>query len=219
MSKSRNLAALVGALVLVCATVAAQWYQNIVKRGANAPVAAVTAPPEAPASPSTSPGASAAPSPSPKPVVYVVGQQPVPQPDASGSADVPAATASPLAGTSTAIPQLPAKASQGYVPPPPPIVVSSAAAPEIVSLSISTPVVRSGQTVMGNVETSTNVASVEARIGGYSSSLRKTGEGHFSLDYRVPYVPFFLKRTYTVQLIARNTRGDAVSTTFPITVR
>lgn len=86
-------------------------------------------------------------------------------------------------------------------------------------MSISTPVVSSGQVVSGRVETSTNVASVEARIGGYSSNLEKVGAGRFVLSYRVPYVPFFLKKTYNVQLIARNTRGDAVSTSFPITVR
>lgn len=86
-------------------------------------------------------------------------------------------------------------------------------------MSISSPVVHSGEVVSGTVETSTNVASVEARIGGYASPLRKVGAGRFALTYRVPYIPFFLKRTYTVLLIARNTRGEAITTSFPITVR
>lgn len=71
----------------------------------------------------------------------------------------------------------------------------------------------------GTVETSSNVASVEARIAGYSSSMRKVGVGRFSLSYRVPNLPFFLHRTYTIEVIARNTRGDAVRTSVPITIR
>ena len=86
-------------------------------------------------------------------------------------------------------------------------------------MSLSSPVVRSGQVVYGTVETSTNVASVEARVGGYSSTLRKVAAGKFAISYRVPFLPFFLKKTYHVQLIARNTRGDAATTTIPITIR
>jgi hypothetical protein len=216
MAKFKNIAALVGALALVCAVVGYQWYANFGKRGAPPPLAAVTA------APLPSASASAVPT----PVVYVVtqpvqaGNDPPPQPSGEGSATVAQPTSVPLAGTSTTIPELPSKAGGStYVAPSPPIIVASEAAPEIVSMSISTPVVRSGQTVFGSVETSTNVASVEARIGGYSSNLRKVGAGRFRLDYRVPFVPFFMKKTYTVQIIARNTRGDAVSTTFPVTVR
>ena len=73
--------------------------------------------------------------------------------------------------------------------------------------------------VTGTVETSPNVASVEASIGGYSSALTKVGIGRFVLSYRVPNLPFFLHRTYAIQVIARNARGDAVSSSLPITVR
>ena len=174
--------------------------------------------------PSAASGASksGAASPSPAPQVYVIAQQgstqtAAPNPAGSGSATI-AVPSNTLPATS--IPDFQAhQVHAAYSPPPPPVIASESAAPQIISLSISTPVVHSGETVSGKVETSTNVASVEARIGGYSSNLRKTGAGRFSLDYRVPYVPFFMKKTYTVLLIARNTRGDAVSTSFPITVR
>lgn len=86
-------------------------------------------------------------------------------------------------------------------------------------MSLSTPVARGGQVVSGVVRTSSNVASVEARIGGFSSTLTKTGEGVFQLSQRVPNLPFFLHRTYEIQVIARNTRGDAVSSQIPITIR
>jgi hypothetical protein len=100
-----------------------------------------------------------------------------------------------------------------------PIVESPDAPPRILAMAMSTPVAHPGEVVSGTVETSSNVASVEARIAGYSSSMRKVGVGRFSLSYRVPNLPFFLHRTYTIEVIARNTRGDAVRTSVPITIR
>jgi hypothetical protein len=35
----------------------------------------------------------------------------------------------------------------------------------------------------------------------------------------VPSVPFFLHKTYDMNVIARNTRGDATAKSLPITVR
>ena len=86
-------------------------------------------------------------------------------------------------------------------------------------MSLSTPVAHGGQIVTGTVRTSSNVASVEARIAGYSSTLTKTGEGVFQLAQRVPALPFFLHRTYEIDVIARNTAGAAVSSEIPITIR
>jgi hypothetical protein len=86
-------------------------------------------------------------------------------------------------------------------------------------MSLSTPVARGGDVVSGTVETSSNVASVEARIGGYGARMEKIGVGKFHLTYRVPNLPFFLHHTYTIEIIARNTHGDAVTSSLPITVR
>jgi hypothetical protein len=107
----------------------------------------------------------------------------------------------------------PAAATPGVIREPP------NSPPRIIALSLSTPVAHGGDVVSGFVETSSNVASVEARIGGYSSSMRKIGVGKFVLTYRVPNLPFFLHRTYNIEVIARNTRGDAVSSAVPITIR
>ena len=91
--------------------------------------------------------------------------------------------------------------------------------PRIVSVTLSSPVVSGGDVVTSSVETSSNVASVEARIGGYSANYQKTGVGRFTLAYKVPNLPFFLHKAYVLQIIARNTAGTSVSTAVPITIR
>jgi len=69
------------------------------------------------------------------------------------------------------------------------------------------------------VHTSLNTASVEARIGGYGISVPKVGAGRFALNYTVPNLPFFLKHTYDMQVIARNTSGVKTIRTVSITIR
>jgi hypothetical protein len=101
-----------------------------------------------------------------------------------------------------------------------PILEAPDAPPRILALSLSTPVAHSGEVVSGFVKTTSNVASVEARIAGYTSSMQKVGIGKFVLTYRVPNLPFFLhNRTYAIEVTARNTRGDAVHSSVPITIR
>ncbi len=93
------------------------------------------------------------------------------------------------------------------------------APPKILKVEVSQTTVRGGDTVSGFVQTSSNVASVELRIAGFSISMPKASPGRFQLSYTVPSVPFFLHRTYPMNIIARNTRGEATSTSVPITVR
>ncbi len=94
------------------------------------------------------------------------------------------------------------------------------AAPQIVSIELPTNVVNGGDVVTGDVIASSNVASVEVRLAGYGRSMEKTGPGHFTISIAVPRLPFFLRhRTYTLIVIARNTRGDAVVQSLPITLR
>lgn len=75
-----------------------------------------------------------------------------------------------------------------------------------------------GDVVSGIVITSSNVASVEARIVGYGQSLTKTGVGVFRLTYQVPNIPILFRRTYWIEVIARNTRGETASLALPITI-
>jgi len=79
--------------------------------------------------------------------------------------------------------------------------------------------VHPGDHVFGRVVTSSNVASVEARIGGYAVSLVKVGVGRFELRYTVGPLPWFIHGNFTMQVIARNTRGDATTRALPLTVR
>ncbi len=92
------------------------------------------------------------------------------------------------------------------------------APPRIVAVHITNQTVRSGDTISGTVETTSNVASVEARIATFSISVPKVGVGRFALSYVVPNVPFFLHGTYPMTLVARNTAGEAVERVVSITV-
>ncbi len=219
MKKSGGVAALIGVLVLVCGVVAWEWYAHVGERRAPQPVREITA---------ATPVPTAAPSGSPGPVVYVPQTQPA-------SSTAPSAAPANQTGASAAPQNSPAPYTTGsaQVTQPPmvaatlaphvvvvkPILEAPNAPPRILAMSLSTPVARSGQVVSGTVETSSNVASVEARIAGYSSAMHKVGVGRFAMTYRVPYLPFFLHRTYTIEVIARNTRGDAVRSAVPITIR
>jgi hypothetical protein len=112
---------------------------------------------------------------------------------------VPAATALPKR---VAIPRLPADAP-----------------PQILSVAISETTVHSGDTVSGTVLTTSNVASVEVRVASFGLGLSKTGVGRFSLTYPVGNLPFFIRGTYAMRVIARNTAGTSTETSVPITVR
>jgi hypothetical protein len=231
MKISGGFAALIGALVLLCAVIAWEWYSHMGGSSsaprpvaqlpaASAPASSTPAPPTGKAKPSTAapagrasaaPAASATPNSTPTPVEYVVQAAPSPSP----------APAAYQAGPTSAVTEQPMVAATlaPHVVAIKPISAPANAPPRILAMSLSTPVARGGQIVSGTVETSSNVASVEARIAGYSSNMQKVGVGKFRLSYRVPYLPFFLHRTYSIEVIARNTRGDAVRTSVPITIR
>lgn len=94
------------------------------------------------------------------------------------------------------------------------------AGPRIIAVQLPSQTVVGGQTIVGNVLASSNVASVEIRIANFSRVMQKVGEGRFTITVAVPRLPPLLRpRTYSLELIARNTRGDAVEETLPITVR
>jgi hypothetical protein len=234
--KNYGLAALAAALVFACGAVAWMGYQRLgaPRSGAPAPVQAITAAPMP--SPSAR-AAAASPSPTQAPVVFVPAETtaaPSAAPATAGPVASPApsgvATPAPSPKAATPEPLEAASASPTSVPVPvvtlaphaalPGVIKESPGAPpRILAMSLSTPVAHGGDVVSGFVETSSNVASVEARIAGYSSVMRKIGVGKFVLSYKVPNLPFFLHRTYTIQVIARNTRGESVTSSLPITIR
>lgn len=65
----------------------------------------------------------------------------------------------------------------------------------------------SGETVSGTVITSTNVAAVELRLAGHTVRMARADFGVWQLSYTVPHIPFYLRKTYTVQVVALNTAG------------
>jgi len=67
--------------------------------------------------------------------------------------------------------------------------------------------------------TTSNVASVQARIGGYAVTLQKVGVGRFELTYTVGQLPWFVHGNFAMQVIARNTLGKTATRTVPLTVR
>jgi hypothetical protein len=137
----------------------------------------------------------------------------------------PTAVASPatsLPSPSPLPPASPTPAPAHVVLPPPPKKITrlpSDAAPQILDVAVSETTVHPGDRVVGRIITTSNVASVQARIGGYAVSLVKTGVGRFELAYTVGQLPWFIRGNFTLQVIARNTRGDAVTRAIPLTVR
>ncbi|MGC9992434.1 MAG: hypothetical protein ABSD52_08585 [Candidatus Cybelea sp.] len=130
-----------------------------------------------------------------------------PAPAPSASASSPASTALPSPAVTP--PKLTAKVRR----------LAPNAAPQILAVAVSETTVHPGDTVSGSVVTSSNVASVQARIGGYAMNLEKTGVGRFALTYTVAPLPWFIRGTFSMRVIASNTRGDTVERTIPLTVR
>jgi hypothetical protein len=93
------------------------------------------------------------------------------------------------------------------------------APPQIVSLALSSNVVKSGGMLSGSVIASSNVASVEVRVVIYSFNMTKIAPGEFALTARIPRIPKIWRKTYELVVIARNTRGDETRRSTPITIR
>ena len=154
----------------------------------------------------------------PRSVVVFSGSSPTPSPAVAASPGAPPISGKPALSTpaetapSTAVPAV-------SLTPMPIVTAAPEAPPRILSATLSRSVASPGDVVSGTVITSSNVASVEARVADYGQSLSKTGVGVFRLTYQVPNVPTFFRRTYSIEVIARNTRGESASLALPITIR
>lgn len=114
----------------------------------------------------------------------------------------------------------PAQASRALPAPAPSILMLPPdAPPQILWIALSSTAPRAGDTLTVTVLTSSNVASVELRIGGYGSGMTKTDVGHFQLASTVPKLPFFMNHSLTLQFIARNTAGVAAQQSVLLQVR
>lgn len=90
--------------------------------------------------------------------------------------------------------------------------------PRILAVLFTPNAFGSGDIVRGQVLTSSNVASVEARIGAFAANLQRSRPGEFALEYRVPWLPFFFHHAYNVAVTARNADGVATTRFVPITI-
>ncbi|MFY9859483.1 MAG: hypothetical protein WBD57_09065 [Candidatus Cybelea sp.] len=139
---------------------------------------------------------------------------------AGANSPAPSQTVVPSpAGSATAAPAASPGGPIAAKPVPKVPLVPPDAAPQILSVDVSETTVRPGDRVSGKVVTTSNVASVEARIGSYAMSLNKVGVGRFALTYTVAPLPWFVHGTFAMRVIAKNTRGDTVERTIPLSVR
>jgi hypothetical protein len=118
-------------------------------------------------------------------------------------------------------PSVSAAPSESASPAPTPTIaiLPPDAAPQILWWHMSSTTLHAGDTLSVVVLTSSNVASVELRIGGYAFSLPKTDVGHFEGGYFVPQLPFFVSHELLMRIIARNTAGTSVENGVEIQVR
>lgn len=91
--------------------------------------------------------------------------------------------------------------------------------PHIVRVWLSEDTVAQGDVLRGHVTTTTNVASLEVRLGPRSANLKRQTFGQFGGRYRIPWLPLFLHRSYSIQIIARNAAGKATEVRVPIKYR
>ena len=86
-------------------------------------------------------------------------------------------------------------------------IVRADAQPRIVRIWVSQDAVSTGDLLSGHVTTTTNVAAVYLRLGPRSVPMRRASFGQFAGSFRVPWVPPFLHRSYTVSLVAVSGSG------------
>jgi hypothetical protein len=145
--------------------------------------------------------------PSPTPTPAVVSTAPV-------SVETPEPARTPTAAPKRAVATTPApKRTLAYV------FAKPHAPPRILAIKLSSTTISGGETVSGSVQTSSNVASVEARIAGWSMSIPRTRIGLFEASGQIPDLPFLAKGKYTLEVIARNSDGVKAERDVSITLR
>jgi hypothetical protein len=99
------------------------------------------------------------------------------------------------------------------------LMLGPGAPPQILWVGLSSTNPKAGDTVSVTVVTSSNVASVELRVGGFGGNMNKTDAGHFESSSTVPRLPFFIGRKIMLQVIARNTAGTSAEQDVPLQIR
>jgi hypothetical protein len=128
---------------------------------------------------------------------------------AAAEAQQPTSSPSPMPSAASPSPSVSPSPSPTPVATPTILMLPPNDPPQIVWYSLSSTTPHAGSVLSVIVLTSSNVASVELRIGGFSINLPKTDVGHFEGSYPVPNIPFFVSHKLTMLVIARNTAGIA----------
>ncbi|HEV3092329.1 MAG TPA: hypothetical protein VGX91_12890 [Candidatus Cybelea sp.] len=121
----------------------------------------------------------------------------------------PNARPDPIASASTAPVASATPASPAPSPTPTILMLPPDAAPQILWYQFSSTTPHAGDTVTVIVLCSSNVASLEIRVGSFSFNLPKTDVGRFEGSYVVPHLPFMMSHKLALTIVARNTAGDA----------
>lgn len=98
-------------------------------------------------------------------------------------------------------------------------IVRSDAPPRIVRVWISQDTVSAGDVLRGHVTTTTNVANLYLHLGPRSVTMRRTAYGQFDGSFRVPWLPYFLHRPYTVTVIAITSAGATANSDVTLAYR
>ena len=125
----------------------------------------------------------------------------------SRSSTIPIVRGVPASGGTTSVGELP-----------PGVPYASDSDPvQIVSYVLSSTIIHPGDKVTGDVVTSSNAASVTARVGAFSVAVPKTAPGKFHLLMQLPSMPL---PPGDAKLIITAIRTDGMRTTreVPITV-
>ena len=86
-------------------------------------------------------------------------------------------------------------------------------------MNFSTLDIPRGDTWLGTIVTTTNVASVEVRTNLFSINVPRRTFGDFRFTLRVYDVPPIFIRGYRLRVIARNAAGEAVEEDLPFRIR
>jgi hypothetical protein len=136
----------------------------------------------------------------------------------SAQSVTPAPSVSPAASVTPSLSPAPS-ASPSPIPTPTILMLPPDAAPQILWVQMSPTTPHAGDMVSGVVLTSSNVASVEIRVGGFSVNMSKTDVGHFEGSYTIPRLPFFISHNLTMRIIARNSAGVTAERSLPLQIR
>jgi len=130
-------------------------------------------------------------------------------------------TAGTLVACSSAAPPAPANVHVGPFPkargaaPARP----NGAAPAIQRIWFNSLDVRRGGVWEGQIDTSTNVASVEVRNNLFSINAQRSDYGHFAFTVDVLDLPPIFIRGYDLRVIARNSAGAETEEDLPFQIR